>query len=185
MSMFLHFLSFFFFLSFLPVLGLLWWHMEVPRLEVEWELQLPAYTRAIATQDPSHICNLYHSSWQRQSLNPLSEARDRTHVLTVTSQVHYFQATKRTPKKHNLKKYLTRQNAKGYIKLWEREKEGKAGYKTVSTQWFQVFCLPVGLGDTMRTGTLGLPFSLGQVLIQQQKYYTGRERISFCVLKAE
>ena len=30
-------------------------HMEVPRLGVELELQPPAYTTAIATQDPRHI----------------------------------------------------------------------------------------------------------------------------------
>uniref|UniRef100_A0A8D1VUY0 Myosin light chain 1/3, skeletal muscle isoform n=1 Tax=Sus scrofa TaxID=9823 RepID=A0A8D1VUY0_PIG len=31
--------------------------------------------------DPSHICNLHHSSGQCQILNPLSEARDQTHNL--------------------------------------------------------------------------------------------------------
>ena len=36
----------------------------------------PAYTTATAMQDPSHVCDLYHSSWQHQTLNPLSEARD-------------------------------------------------------------------------------------------------------------
>ena len=51
-------------------------HMEVLRLGVESELQLPAYATAIATPDPSHICNLHHSSRQCQILNPLSEARD-------------------------------------------------------------------------------------------------------------
>ena len=50
-------------------------HMEVPRLGVKWELQLWA-TTATATQDQSHICDLYHSSGQHQILNPLSEARD-------------------------------------------------------------------------------------------------------------
>jgi len=49
--------------------------MEVPRLRVESELQLPAYTTATATQDSSHICSLHHSSQQRQILNPLSKAR--------------------------------------------------------------------------------------------------------------
>ena len=34
--------------------------MEVPRLGVESELKLLAY--AIATQDPSHISDLHHSS---------------------------------------------------------------------------------------------------------------------------
>ena len=35
------------------------WHMEVPRLGVESELQLPAYTTATATQDPSHIFDIH------------------------------------------------------------------------------------------------------------------------------
>ena len=52
--------------------------MEVPRLGVESELQLLAYTTAIATLDPSCVCNLHHSSWQHWILNPLSKARDRT-----------------------------------------------------------------------------------------------------------
>ena len=66
----------------------LWLHlrrMEVPRLEVELELQLPAYTTAIATPDPSLICNLYHSSWQCRILNPLNEAKDQTHILMDTN----------------------------------------------------------------------------------------------------
>ena len=37
------------------------WHMKVPRLRVELELQLPTYTTATAALDPSHICNLHHS----------------------------------------------------------------------------------------------------------------------------
>ena len=36
------------------------------------------YTTATATQDPSCICDLHHSLWQYQILNPLNEARDRT-----------------------------------------------------------------------------------------------------------
>ena len=31
---------------------------ETPRLGVESELQLPAYTTATATRDPIHVCNL-------------------------------------------------------------------------------------------------------------------------------
>ena len=49
------------------------------------ELQLPTYTTAIATQDLSHICDLHHSSWQHQILNPLNEARDWTCILMDTS----------------------------------------------------------------------------------------------------
>ena len=63
--------------------------MEVPRLEVESKLQLPAYTIAIATPDLSHIYDLCRSWHQLQILNPLSEARDRTLVHMDASQVHY------------------------------------------------------------------------------------------------
>ena len=44
----MEFLIFIFFAFFGPHL----WHMEVPRPGVEFELQLPAYTTATATQDP-------------------------------------------------------------------------------------------------------------------------------------
>ena len=51
-------------------------------------MQPPAYTTAIAALDPSHICDLHHSSQQGQMLNPLSKARDRTCIFTDTSWVH-------------------------------------------------------------------------------------------------
>ena len=60
-------------------------HMEVPRRGAESELQLPAYTTA--TPDPSHVCDLHHSSLQHQIFNPLSDARDQTHILLGTSRV--------------------------------------------------------------------------------------------------
>ena len=64
-----------------------WEHMEVPRLGVESELQLPAYTTATATPDRRHICDLCHSLWQCRILNPLSKTRDGTLILTDASQV--------------------------------------------------------------------------------------------------
>ena len=70
--------------------------MEVPRPGVELELQLPAYTTGTAMRDPSHICDLHHSSWQPQILNPWSEARDRTPTLMVPSQIPVCGATKGT-----------------------------------------------------------------------------------------
>ena len=72
--------------------------MEVPRLEVKLELQLPTYAIAIATQDLSRVCDLHHSSQQDWLLdlhhssqpdwllNPLREVRDQTHILMDTSQ---------------------------------------------------------------------------------------------------
>ena len=53
-------------------------HMEVPRLGISSELQLPSYTTARALRDLSLVCDLHPSSWQHRILNPLSEARDRT-----------------------------------------------------------------------------------------------------------
>ena len=61
------------------------------------ELQLPAYTTTTATRDPSRVCNLHHSSWQHWTLNPLSEARDRTHNLMVPSWIRFLCATTGTP----------------------------------------------------------------------------------------
>ena len=68
-------------------LGLQVWHMEVPRLGVELELQLLATARATARQDLSHVYDLCHSSQQCQILNPLSEVRDRTCILMDASWV--------------------------------------------------------------------------------------------------
>ena len=46
-----------------------------------------AHATATAMPDLSCTCNLQHSSRQCRTLNPLSEARKRTFVLTDTSQV--------------------------------------------------------------------------------------------------
>ena len=62
-------------------------HMEVPRLGVKSELQLPAYATATAMPDPSCICNPHCSLCQRQILNPLSEVRDQTCILMNTGWV--------------------------------------------------------------------------------------------------
>ena len=51
-------LFYFYFYYIFFFLGLYLWYMEVPRLGVKWELQLPVYTTA--TLDPSHISDLGH-----------------------------------------------------------------------------------------------------------------------------
>ena len=88
------FLLHFFFFRFL---GLHQLHMEVPMLGVKLELQLLAYTTAAAMWDLIWVCDLYHSSWQHQILNPLSEARDRTCVLMNTIRGRYHWAMTGTP----------------------------------------------------------------------------------------
>ena len=49
-------------------LGLYLWHMEVPRLGVQSELQLLAYAIATVIWDPSRVCNLHHSSGNARPL---------------------------------------------------------------------------------------------------------------------
>ena len=61
--------------------------MEIPRLEAESELQLPAYTTATETLDPSCIFNLHHRLWQGWIFIPLSEDRGQTYILMDTSWV--------------------------------------------------------------------------------------------------
>ena len=87
----------FLFFCFLFFLGPQVLHMEVPRLGAESELQLPAYTTAIATWDPSLVCNLHDSSRQLWILNPLSKARGQTCILVDPSRVHHPWATMGTP----------------------------------------------------------------------------------------
>ena len=57
--------------------------MKFPGLEIEPELQPPAYSivTAIATLDLSNICDLCK---QPQILNLLSDARDQTGILMDT-----------------------------------------------------------------------------------------------------
>ena len=80
--------------------------MEFPRLGVQSELQLPAYITAVATPDPSYICDLHHSLWQRWILNPLNKARDQTHILMVLSWIHFHCAVMGTPVNEILNKHL-------------------------------------------------------------------------------
>ena len=80
--------------------------MEVPRLGVKSELQQLTYTRATATPDPSHICDLQHSSQQHQILNLLSNARDQTHNLMVPSRIHFHGATTGIPLLLSFKPHL-------------------------------------------------------------------------------
>ena len=72
-------------------------HMEVPRLGVKSELQLPAYATPTATPDLSRVCNLRHSSQQHWIPNLPSKGQDQTCSRMDTSQVCYSWATTGTP----------------------------------------------------------------------------------------
>ena len=82
---------------FFSFLGPHLWHMEVPRLGVESELQLPGSAKAIAMCDSSRGCDLYHSSLQHWIPNPQSTARNRTCILMDTTQLHFHSATMGIP----------------------------------------------------------------------------------------
>ena len=69
--------------------------MEIPRLGIEYELQLPPYSTATATL--SHVCDLDHGSQQCQILDPLHEAWDGTHIFMDTSQIHFHCSTMGMP----------------------------------------------------------------------------------------
>lgn len=58
--------------------------MEVSRQGVKSELQLLSYVTATATQDLSPFCDLHYSSQQHQICNPLTQARNQTHILMDT-----------------------------------------------------------------------------------------------------
>ena len=58
--------------------------MEVPKLGVKSELQLLNYTIATATRNPSNISNLHRILQPHRILNPLSKARDGTHIVMDT-----------------------------------------------------------------------------------------------------
>ena len=73
------------------------WHMDVPRLGVQSELQLPAFATPQQLWDPSLICDLHHSLWQCQNPEPLNEARDLTHTLMDSSWIHYGCTMKGAP----------------------------------------------------------------------------------------
>ena len=64
-------------------------HMEVPRLDIESELQLPAYGTATAMPGSSCIYDVYCSSLSSTgSFNALSKARDETCILMDTSRFY-------------------------------------------------------------------------------------------------
>ena len=72
----------FFFISFFCFLGPHLQHMEVPRLGVKSEVQLPSHTTATAMWDPSQVCAVTYTTdhsnagslthWARQWIKPVS-----------------------------------------------------------------------------------------------------------------
>ena len=96
-------------------------------------MQLLAYTTAIATPDPSCICDLPCSSGQHLMLNPLSETRDRTRMLVDTSWVLNPLSHKRNSLDFSFQRSLL---AFVWQMLWKGAKDGKGGDQLAN------FCSP-------------------------------------------
>ena len=90
----------------LSILGPHPWHMEVPRLGVESELLLLAYTTVTAMQDPGCTCDPHHSSQQSQILNPQSKARAEPTTSRILVRFVNDWATMGTPMELLTKPYL-------------------------------------------------------------------------------
>ena len=58
---------------------------------------------AAAMQDPSHVCNVHHNSWQHWIPDPQSEARDQSRILMDTSWIRFRCTTMGTPYHFNNK----------------------------------------------------------------------------------
>ena len=92
----------FFFFSFLFSFffsGLHPWRMDARDWIGTTAASLPHRHSNARSSDPSSVCDLHHSSWQGQILNPWSEAGDRTGVLMDTrhSRFHFCCTTEGTP----------------------------------------------------------------------------------------
>ena len=82
------------------ILWLHLWHINIPRLGVESELQLPTDATATGSWDLRHICCLKCSLWQHWILNPMSKARVQACILMDTNQVCNLLNQKGNSKEH-------------------------------------------------------------------------------------
>ena len=65
------------------------WHVEVPRLGGGIRATAAGLHHSHSNATQLHFCDLHHSKWQHQTLNPLREDRDRTLILMHTSWISY------------------------------------------------------------------------------------------------
>ena len=111
---------------------------------------------AIATPDPSCVCNLHHSSRQRWILNPLSGARNWMHILMDTSRVCYHWAMTGTPSIIIL--YLDLFYVKlAFLKFLNNIGQGR--FSNFTEFSFLLFLCSVQNCDSLHSEIFGGPFS--------------------------
>ena len=97
----------------------------------------------------SCVCDLHHSLWQHWILNPLSEARDRTHILMDVNWVCFHWATTENPFKRKVR--VMRGNRAQWLKVQPLESHCP-GLNPVSSNtyvtigiWLNFLCLGLSL----------------------------------------
>ena len=136
--------------------------MEVSRLGVKLELQLQVY--ATARWDLSRIRDLSCRLWLCRILNPLSEARDQTHILMDTSWVRY--------------RWATIGNSLNWIHFWDLCCLSLSGCLSFFPSYFLFLAAPVTCGSsrardqTWTTAATREP-KQGQCQVLNPLYYQG------------
>ena len=121
-------------------------YMEVPKLGLKSEEQLLAYSTATSTWDPSHICDLHHSSWQPGS--PIHWMRSGIEPASPQTLVGFVSAAPWTPKPQFLKQWKSRE-----FPLWCCGNIPTSDHEVVGS-------IP---NLTQRVKDLGLPWAMVQV----------------------
>ena len=96
---------------------------------------------ATAMQDPSYLCDLHHSSWPCQVLNPLSKAREQTHSLMESSWVLNLPGHGGNSCTDFKTRCMRVHSVTGTIKPWQHEFEPLKlrVWQSVSSGYFFVF----------------------------------------------
>ena len=116
--------------------------------------------------DPSHICDLQHSSWQRCILNSMSEARDWTCKLMVPSQSHFRCAMMGTPRCVFL------------MYLWE--KVSVTSYSSAILLCLGIEFLTHCTGPGIKSGTWHFSWILNPLCHSRNNYFGGSFSLIAC-----
>ena len=113
--------------------------MEVPRLGVDSELQLPAYATATATQDLSRVCLVYHSLQQHQILNHWVRPRIEPAFSWIPVRFLTHWATTGTPKRGKKFFFSCSKIGQQILGIWLNFQEPVKNTDIIKFTWLSVF----------------------------------------------